>query len=82
MAEVLAQRIHIDRLFGQERFVGLAEFSAPCGLADTDPVICSVAGPLEPLGVDKALQEVKGVMVDPFPVPGYATAVEGQQMGG
>jgi hypothetical protein len=81
-AEVLSQGIEIDRLFGQERFGGVAEFSAACGFTNADPVICSIAGPLEPLGVDKGLEQINRVMVDPFPVPGYATAVEGQQMGG
>lgn len=55
LAEVLAQGIEIDRFFGQERFGGLAELSTACGLTNADPVVCFVAGPLEPLGIDKGL---------------------------
>jgi hypothetical protein len=81
-AEVLSQRIEVDCLFGQECFGRLAEFSAACGFTNADPVICSIAGPLEPLGVDKGLEKINRVMVDLIPVPGYAPAVQSQQVGG
>jgi hypothetical protein len=82
LAEVLSQRIEVDRLFRQECFGRLAEFSTACSFTNPDPVICSVAGPLEPLGVDKGLEKINRVMVDLIPVPGYATAVQSQQVGG
>jgi hypothetical protein len=82
VAEVLAQGVEIDRLFGKEGSVGFAEFSAPCGFTDADPVICPIAGCSKPLGVDKGLQEIDGVMVEPLPIFGYLTAVEGQKIRG
>lgn len=69
LAEVFAQGIEINRLFGQERFFGLAELSPACGLTNADPVVCFIGGSLESLGIHKSLQEMDRMSIDPFPIP-------------
>ena len=86
MAELISklwgQGIEIDVFDGDAEGTGTILTAAALGLADTDPVGGTVAGPLEAGAVDKGFEEVHGVAVLGLPVGREAASQAGQEVAG
>jgi len=82
LPEVPPKGVEIDRLGRKGIAVEGVPFASALGEAHLDPIGRPVAGPFEARGIDEALKEYKGMVVEPLPVLRKDLGHSSQQMRG